>query len=92
MGNRILIKQLWGSILIFLHFSLHICQLQIYEILCQAGIPSDQLKLALEPEAATIYVMKEAKTVFGKDNVTTFNPGTKIMVADLGGKFNLITE
>lgn len=65
--------------------------MQIYEILCQAGIPSDQLKLALEPEAAAIYVMKEAKTVFGKESVTTFNPGTKIMVADLGGKFNLIT-
>nr|XP_034301187.1 uncharacterized protein LOC105326615 isoform X2 [Crassostrea gigas] len=51
----------------------------------KAGIPSDQLKLALEPEAAAIYVMKEAKTVFGKGTVTTFNPGTKIMVADLGG-------
>ncbi|XP_065932831.1 uncharacterized protein [Magallana gigas] len=51
----------------------------------KAGIPSVQLKLALEPEAAAIYVMKEAKTVFGKESVTTFNPGTKIMVADLGG-------
>lgn len=46
----------------------------------------------MEPEAAAIYVIKEAKTVFGGKTVTTFNPGTKIMVADLGGKFNLITK
>ncbi|XP_052721737.1 uncharacterized protein LOC128192798 isoform X3 [Crassostrea angulata] len=51
----------------------------------QAEIPSDQLKLALEPEAAAIYVVKGAKTVFGKESVTTVKPGTKIMVADLGG-------
>lgn len=46
----------------------------------------------MEPEAAAIYVIKEAKTVFGGKTVTTFNPGTKIMVADLGGKLNLITK
>uniref|UniRef100_K1PRX6 Heat shock 70 kDa protein 12A n=1 Tax=Magallana gigas TaxID=29159 RepID=K1PRX6_MAGGI len=51
----------------------------------QAEIPSDQLKLALEPEAAAIYVVKGAKTVFGKESVTTVRPGTKIMLADLGG-------
>lgn len=51
----------------------------------QAGIPSEQLKLALEPEAAAIYVIKGAKTVFGKESVSTVEPGTKIMVADLGG-------
>lgn len=91
MGNRILIKQLWDQFR-FSYYSVCIYVMQIYGILCQAGIPSDQLKLALEPEAAAICVMKEAKTVFGKDTVTAFNPGTKIMVADLGGMFNLITK
>nr|XP_034301175.1 uncharacterized protein LOC117681324 isoform X4 [Crassostrea gigas] len=57
----------------------------------QAEIPSEQLKLALEPEAAAIYVVKGAKTTFGKESVTTVKPGTKIMVADLGGGTAVIT-
>lgn len=44
----------------------------------------------MEPEAAAIYVVKGAKTVFGKESVTTVKPGTKIMVADLGGKLIFI--
>ena len=51
----------------------------------QAGIPPEQLILALEPEAAAIYVTKEAKTVLGKESLQSYDPGTKIMLADLGG-------
>ncbi|XP_062571661.1 uncharacterized protein LOC134233693 isoform X2 [Saccostrea cucullata] len=51
----------------------------------QAEIPSHQLKLALEPEAAAIYVIKESKQVLGAESLTTYEPGAKIMLADLGG-------
>ncbi|XP_061164545.1 uncharacterized protein LOC133173581 [Saccostrea echinata] len=51
----------------------------------RAEIPSHQLKLALEPEAAAIYVIKESKQVLGIESLTTYQPGAKIMLADLGG-------
>ncbi|XP_056010525.1 uncharacterized protein LOC125681968 isoform X4 [Ostrea edulis] len=50
-----------------------------------AGVPSHQLKLALEPEVAAIYVIKESKTVLGKKSLSTYEPGTQVMLADLGG-------
>ena len=53
----------------------------------QAGIPSDQLILALESEAAAIYVTNEGKTVLGKESLQSYYPGTKIMPVDLGGNF-----
>lgn len=52
----------------------------------QAGIPSKNLKLALELEAAAIYVSREAKNVHGKNIPQTYDLGNKILVADLGGK------
>ena len=55
----------------------------------QAGIPPDQLILVIEPEAAAMYVTKEAKTVLGKQSFQSYDPGTKIMLADLGGNFDL---
>ena len=52
----------------------------------QAGIPSKQLKFAPESEAAAIYVIKELKTVLGREFLQTYNPGTDILLAVLGGK------
>ena len=51
----------------------------------QAGIPPVQLKLALEPEAAAIYVTKMYKTNLGEESLQFYDPGTKILIADLGG-------
>ncbi|KAJ8311225.1 hypothetical protein KUTeg_011223 [Tegillarca granosa] len=53
-----------------------------------AGIPGEQLSLALEPEVASIYVKEmcvqrhESK---GEAALEPFSPGTKYMVLDLGG-------
>ena len=55
----------------------------------QAGIPPDQLKLAQEPEAAAIYVTKEAKHVLGEESLQSYDPGTKILMVDLGGNLRL---
>ena len=51
----------------------------------QAGIPSNRLSLALEPEVAAIHVLMDAKMVSSKEGCTEFGPGTKLLVADLGG-------
>ncbi|XP_048778297.2 heat shock 70 kDa protein 12A-like [Ostrea edulis] len=53
-----------------------------------AGIKGDNLLLALEPEAASIY-MKEINVEVQKDmnesRLSAFSPGTKYMIVDLGG-------
>lgn len=54
----------------------------------KAGIPGNQLEIALEPEAASIYchLMHLDKTQ--KDNTTNSfirEPGVKYMVVDIGG-------
>jgi len=55
----------------------------------QAGIKGDQLILALEPEAASIYCKHlpvECKQEEGKKHIDTFSPGSKYLVLDAGGK------
>jgi hypothetical protein len=54
----------------------------------QVGIAKDHITLALEPEVAAIYVITEAKTVLtrGTEPFSKYDPGEKILVADLGGK------
>ena len=52
-------------------------------MLCQGGIDDDRIKLALEPEAASIWCQHDDA---GKE--LPFNrTGSKYMVADLGGAF-----
>ncbi|KAK3588040.1 hypothetical protein CHS0354_012086 [Potamilus streckersoni] len=47
----------------------------------QAGIPDNQLDLALEPEAAAIY----CKAISTKKDGSSFDPGTQFILVDLGG-------
>ena len=66
-------------------------QIQLY--LLQGGIKTEQLKLALEPEAASVYcktIPLERIQQMDEDNADRvdmgpFLPGTKYMVLDLGG-------
>ncbi|XP_053373619.1 heat shock 70 kDa protein 12B-like [Mercenaria mercenaria] len=55
----------------------------------KAGIPVDQLTLALEPEAAAIYckeiVVSRAKEQGKEAQSQSFSPGAQFMVLDLGG-------
>ncbi|XP_060608535.1 heat shock 70 kDa protein 12A-like [Ruditapes philippinarum] len=59
------------------------------EAAAKAGIPEDQLTLALEPEAAAIYckelVVSRAKEQKQEAKLQTFDPGSQFMVLDLGG-------
>ncbi|XP_060065831.1 heat shock 70 kDa protein 12B-like [Ylistrum balloti] len=54
-----------------------------------AGIDNDKLTLALEPEAASLYCMKQPMTklttVNQKTSFVEFEVGTKYMVIDIGG-------
>ncbi|XP_045161325.2 heat shock 70 kDa protein 12A-like [Mercenaria mercenaria] len=53
-----------------------------------AGIPNENLKLALEPESAAIFCKEQAiNKADGMDGtfLSAFNPGQKYLVADLGG-------
>ncbi|KAL3831483.1 hypothetical protein ACJMK2_023224 [Sinanodonta woodiana] len=47
----------------------------------EAGIPDNQLALALEPEAAAIY----CKAISVKRDGSSFEPGTRFILVDLGG-------
>lgn len=55
----------------------------------EAGIAKDQLTLALEPEAASLYCMKQPmaklSSVDRKTSFVEFEVGTKYMVIDIGG-------
>ncbi|XP_069131007.1 heat shock 70 kDa protein 12A-like isoform X2 [Argopecten irradians] len=55
----------------------------------KAGIPSDALLLALEPEAAAMYCqhihLNMSTGSDGSKTISTFNHGTKYMVIDAGG-------
>lgn len=56
----------------------------------KAGIPGNQLEIALESEAASIYCQLMHLDEIQKDNTTTGfirGPGVKYMVVDLGGMF-----
>lgn len=54
----------------------------------QAGIPSFQLLIALEPEAASLYCqhLKITKPTALKDGFQVTEIGTKYMVVDIGGR------
>lgn len=54
----------------------------------KAGIPGDQLEIALEPEAASIYCHFMHLNETQRDNTTNSfirEPGVKYMVVDIGG-------
>ena len=55
----------------------------------QAGIESEQLTLALEPEGAAVYckeiAVKVEETTHGAA-LSAFRPGSKFLLLDLGGK------
>lgn len=54
----------------------------------KAGIPGNQLKIALEPEAASIYCHLMHLDETERDNTTNSfirEPGVKYMVVDIGG-------
>ena len=56
----------------------------------QAGINNDDLKIALEPEAASLYSRKlpvsKMETGNGQVFTASFKSGDKYMVIDAGGK------
>ncbi|XP_053374144.1 heat shock 70 kDa protein 12A-like [Mercenaria mercenaria] len=64
-------------------------QVAYFSINPQAGIPEDQLTLALEPEAAAIYCeelfISKAKEQGQEAQLQSFSPGAQFMVLDLGG-------
>ncbi|XP_062571662.1 heat shock 70 kDa protein 12A-like [Saccostrea cucullata] len=54
----------------------------------KAGIDGDNLVLALEPEAASVYVKEmnvEVQQEMNQSRLSAFSPGTKYMIVDLGG-------
>ena len=63
--------------------------LMFYNHILQAGIDSDKLTIALEPEAAAIYVKhlpvdRRSKGKAG-DVFKTFSPGSEYIVVNAGG-------
>lgn len=61
-----------------------------FALFLQAGIKTENLILALEPEAASLYckyLQTEKTQVDGnKTEIVPFQPGTRYLVLDLGGK------
>ena len=55
----------------------------MFLLITQAGIPSEQLKIALEPEAASVWCQTITNTSAISALGTT---GSAYMVVDLGGK------
>ena len=55
----------------------------------QAGIPSLQLKFVVNSEAAAFYVIEGVQTVQEDGSMHTYMPGTKLVLADLGGEVNM---
>ncbi|XP_048778237.1 uncharacterized protein LOC125681969 isoform X2 [Ostrea edulis] len=51
----------------------------------KAGIPRCQLKLAFEPEAAAIYIVKGSRTDLTSESINKYGSGTQILLVDLGG-------
>ncbi|KAK3100078.1 hypothetical protein FSP39_014408 [Pinctada imbricata] len=55
----------------------------------EAGIPSNQLRLALEPEAASVHVkdipVERSENQRGDTSIQPLQPGSRYMVLDLGG-------
>lgn len=71
---------------IFSKFWFWFAILDLYII--KAGIPGDQLEIALEPEAASIYCHLMHLDETQRDNTTNSfirEPGVKYMVVDIGG-------
>ena len=64
----------------------HITMVSFFRLL-QAGIPGDQLLIALEPEAASIYCqhLPIEKLQGAGAGFTMARKGTKFMIIDLGG-------
>ena len=60
----------------------------IFFITKQAGISDSMLRIALEPEAAAFFCQHE-KTHREKFEFSSAAVGTKYMVVDLGGKYNI---
>ena len=50
----------------------------------QAGIDGDNLIIALEPEAASMFC-KHMPVERGTDSLQTFKPGSKYIILDCGG-------
>jgi hypothetical protein len=50
----------------------------------QAGIDGDNLIIALEPEAASMFC-KYMPVKRGTDSLCTFQPGSKYIILDCGG-------
>ncbi|KAL3862530.1 hypothetical protein ACJMK2_008490 [Sinanodonta woodiana] len=58
------------------------------EAAIEAGIKSDRLLIALEPEAASVYcrhIPLEAKSSDGRTSIVPLFPGTRYIVVDAGG-------
>lgn len=62
----------------------------ISHVCFKAGIKNDQLKLALEPEAASVYCksipMERRQHDSQGDTLGPFSPHTRYLVLDLGGQ------
>lgn len=63
-------------------------------IFFQAGIHSEQLSLALEPEAASLFCrflpVKKIHGVNGVSDISNLAPGNRYLVLDAGGTLNII--
>lgn len=65
------------------------CKSLNVKLLFKAKIPAAQLKLVLEPEAASVLCKILPLERNGEDQFGPFNEGTKYLVLDLGGTFTL---
>lgn len=54
-------------------------------LISQAGIPSQQLILTLEPEVAAIYTIRGSKPDLASGSQDQYASGTQILLVDLGG-------
>ena len=51
----------------------------------QAGIQDENLVLALEPEAASIFCKHDSLQLQQRTEIASFTPGSKYIVLDAGG-------
>ena len=58
-------------------------------IIFQAGLSTENLTIALEPEAASLFCRQipVEKSNQCKGSLSSFKPGSKYMVLDAGGRF-----
>jgi hypothetical protein len=74
----------YNYIFFFFNFTIFILIYFFLIYIIQAGIDGDNLIIALEPEAASMFC-KYMLVERGNDSLCTFQPGSKYIILDCGG-------